>query len=136
MVASQWEPEEFAGMKLFMGEYCDYAGTISYYYPSFALGIDCQAAMYKDHTDCCLATWAALQPVWMALPEYEVVLILNPGDVLTFNSSETWHAMIRPPDNSFSMNISLYCSSVQREHFRRAKAEGKVDSGFDVEFDL
>ena len=54
----------------------------------------------------------------MALPEYETLLELNDGDVLSFSSSTVWHCIVRrPPSMCTCVCLSLYYNSDQHARF-------------------
>ena len=91
------------------------------------IGIDCAAAVHLDENDDdeSEAQWIALRTVRMVVSEYEIIVRLEPGDVMTFPAHNLWHAMITDQhhDSSepISVNISMYFNKRQLRHFKRAK---------------
>lgn len=72
--------------------YLPESGSISEVYPSITLGIQTGMPIHVDEGDSARATWGILGPVEICFPEFEVVLQLQSGDVLTFDASKVYHA--------------------------------------------
>jgi hypothetical protein len=88
--------DAFESMMLHCG---DLAGSVSWSYLASAIGVDCACAMHKDAQDCSMAMMisAGKKAAQLALPEYETVLVLNPGDILCFYPQRMYHGLINSP---------------------------------------
>ena len=51
--------------------------------------------IHVDEGDSARATWGILGEVEVCFPEFEVVLQLQAGDVLTFDAAKVFHACTR-----------------------------------------
>ena len=93
-------------------------GSITSSYPSVQVGIRVGTGIHLDSHDQYNATWGCLGPLTMALPEYETLLELHDGDVLSFNSANIWHCMVRrPPTLCTCVCLSLYYNKQQHARF-------------------
>ena len=93
-------------------------GSVTFSYPSVQIGVGVGAGIHLDNFDKFQGTWGCLGPLTMALPEYGVLLELNDGDVLSFNSASNWHCIVRRPASMCQcVCISLYYNGKQHQRF-------------------
>lgn len=95
-------------------------GSICSSYPSVQIGVSVGVGIHIDAKDLYWGTWACLGPLTMALPEYGVLLDLEDGDVVTFDTATVWHCMVRtPPEVCKCACLSLYYNREQHAQFLR-----------------
>ena len=93
-------------------------GSVTFSYPSVQIGVGVGTGIHLDNFDKFQGTWGCLGPLTMALPEYEVLLELNDGDVLSFNSASVWHCIVRRPASMCQcVCLSLYYNGKQHKRF-------------------
>ena len=71
--------------------------AITFSYPSVQIGAGVGAGIHQDSDSKFQGTWGCLGPLTMALPEYEVLLELQDGHVLSFPIDTLWHCIVRRP---------------------------------------
>ena len=109
-------------------------GSVTFSYPSVQIGVGVGAGIRLDNFDKFQGTWGCLGPLTMALPEYEVLLELNDGDVLSFNSASVWHCIVRRPASMCQcVCLSLYYNSKQHKRFCEHMSGMQVVSVEDAE---
>ena len=93
-------------------------GSVTFSYPSVRIGVGGGACIHPDNFDKFQGTCGCLGPLAMALPEYEVLLELNDGDGMSFNSASVWHCIVRRPASRYQfVCISLDCNRKQHQRF-------------------
>lgn len=93
-------------------------GSISTSYPAVQVGINVGVGIHLDSDDLFWGTWACLGGLTMALPEYGVLLELSDGDIVTFDTAQIYHCMVRrPPEMCECACLSLYYNSKQHKRF-------------------
>ena len=60
----------------------------------------------------------------MVVPEFEKIVVLSPGDIMTFRADKLWHACITDPDHGGSKPASIVMSMYfNRRQFEKFKSE-------------
>jgi hypothetical protein len=109
-------------------------GSVTFSYPSVQIGVSIGTGIHLDNHDMFQGTWGCLGPLTMALPEYEVLLELNDGDVLSFNSASMWHCIVRRPASMCQcMCLSLYYNGRQHQKFCEHMSKMQVVGAEDAE---
>ena len=73
--------------------------TITSSYPSVQIGVGVGTGIHQDSDDKFPGTWGCLGLLTMALPEYEALLELQVGDVLSCPTDTLWHCIVRRPSS-------------------------------------
>jgi hypothetical protein len=93
-------------------------GSITSSYPSVQIGVGVGTGIHQDTDDKFQGTWGCLGPLTMALPEYEALLELQDGDVLSFPTDTLWHCIVRRPASMCQcVCLSLYYNEHQHKRF-------------------
>jgi hypothetical protein len=93
-------------------------GSVTSSYPSVQIGVGVGTGIHQDSDDMFQGTWGCLGPLTMALPEYEALLELQDGDVLSFPTDTLWHCIVRRPSSMCQcVCLSLYYNKHQHERF-------------------
>ena len=93
-------------------------GSVTSSYPSVQIGVGVGTGIHQDSDDKFQGTWGCLGPLTMALPEYEALLELQDGDVLSFPTDTLWHCIVRRPSSMCQcVCLSLYYNKHQHERF-------------------
>jgi hypothetical protein len=96
--AMLWAPDELSAARALCEELSrNHGGTISFFYLMAAIGCDASCAVHVDDEDATIATMVATSYCEMAFPEYEVVVEMQAGDILTFWPQEIYHGLINNP---------------------------------------
>lgn len=110
----------------------DRAGTMAYAFLSAAVGTDASCAIHIDAKDSSIGVMisAGYKAAELALPEYEAVVHLEPGDVFSFRPQQIYHGAInhrsRRPSEPEQILISMYNNKDQLAAF--LEHESVVDS--------
>lgn len=127
--AAQWGVNEMLTLAMELHELHGEAGTASFAHQMVSLGCNNETPIHLDDKDIATALWAALGRYHMAIPEAELILDIEDGDVLTFSANKLWHNLISPRPAPDHVCISLYVNGGQLQELRRAKSakQAKVD---------
>jgi len=74
------------------------------------LGIDNETANHVDRKDTKTAVWIALGTAYhIALPEFEKLVELRSGDVMTFDASKVLHSLVAPRTAREHEHRDIHC---------------------------
>jgi hypothetical protein len=91
-------------------------GSVTSSYPSVQIGVGVGTGIHQDKHDKFQGTWGCLGSLTMALPEYEALLELQDGDVLSFPTDTLWHCIVRRPASMCQcVCLSLYYNENQHK---------------------
>lgn len=93
-------------------------GSVTTSYPSVQIGVGVGTGIHLDKDDKFQGTWGCLGPLTLALPEYEALVELQDGDVLSFPTDTLWHCIVRRPSSMCQcVCLSLYYNKHQHQRF-------------------
>ena len=83
-VSMSFMPAEVAEREVTLQSVAKDKGSVTSSYPSVQIGVGVGTGIHQDRNDKFQGTWGCLGPLTMALPEYEALLELQDGDVMSF----------------------------------------------------
>ena len=117
-VGMSFMPAEVAEREVTLQSVAKDRGSVTSSYPSVQIGVGVGTGIHQDSDDKFHGTWGCLGPLTMALPEYEALLELQDGDVLSFPTDTLWHCIVRRPSSMCQcVCLSLYYNENQHERF-------------------
>ena len=99
------------------------------------MGVQNCTANHLDRKDTKTALWLALgRAYYISIPEFERLVLLRSGDLVTFDASKLLHSLVAPaplcPDEACDIHccVSLYTNNNQLYEVAKMSTDGKPES--------
>ena len=129
LLCAQWAPTHVLAMVQALRDVWGKGGTASFAHGSVAVAFKPGATVHRDAHDGAMAIFLVLGgPCDIYFPEAGIIVELNDGDILTFDSTKMWHCCCGAPANVVGsvpdcVCVSMYVNKGQMDELQAAREQ-------------